>query len=607
MARPKPIYSLKGIFLNLLTDTGKTSFLIPTYQRGYKWTSLEGKGQVDILLKDLYNAFTSNSDRYYLQFLTLKSREHELEVIDGQQRLTTLTILLCVIEYLHESDNIDNYVYGKLKYQTRQNFIEKYIYNNVDQLLNSKDWNSFRDQNPEHDNQDVYFIYNAAWAIHDFITNTLSQKIDQFYKYISYNVNLIVNLLEEDLNSEKVFVNVNKGVKLNDEDLVKGLLITKLPLDHLSKNYRTTEVEINEWRTNLGRQWDDLSNWASQRSTLSFFRALPDDNRLEWLIRLTYQEIEHDESEHPMFDHLDHLYVHQRITAGEIFDNIRETKMMLNDWYSQPEMTNLLGYLLHANNSPKKERLWEELKKGKTKQAVVSSLKNMTRQLLPLNDKGEFNKDLNYEEHYKDIFNVFLILDIAKFLPLNGNSSMRYDFSRISSGDWSLEHIFPQNAKDLKSIDKLSKNDLQIIQELIHTERDNLKTEQTLTINPVLDLYDKIQNAKDECLIDDDEREPLAKLLSDNAPDLHRIGNLALLQKNINSGLSNHFFNEKRKILVKKISEGKFVPFHTYDVFSKLVLSNDSGLHTWSKQDILDHERYIHNQIDSIIEYLNKQ
>ncbi len=48
MAKLKSIYSLKGIFSNFLEDADKDGFLIPTYQRGYEWTSSEGKGQVDI-------------------------------------------------------------------------------------------------------------------------------------------------------------------------------------------------------------------------------------------------------------------------------------------------------------------------------------------------------------------------------------------------------------------------------------------------------------------------------------------------------------------------------------------------------------------------------
>ena len=73
----------------------------------------------------------------------------------------------------------------------------------------------------------------------------------------------------------------------------------------------------------------------------------------------------------------------------------------------------------------------------------------------------------------------------------------------------------------------------------------------------------------------------------------------------MNSSLSNYFFNEKRKIIVKKVSLGHFVPFHTYDIFSKLIIDSDSSLHVWSNSDIQKHQQYINAHIADIINYFN--
>jgi len=606
MAKPKSIYSLKGIFTLLLRDTLMTGFLIPTYQRGYKWVSDGKGGQVDILLKDIFEAYKAGKDRYYLQFLTLKCKDQRLEVIDGQQRLTTLTILLSVIYYVDNAPQEENYSSGKLNYQTRQNFVEKYIYNNVQQLLKAADWNEFRNQNEEHDNQDVYFIFKAAKAIHDFITIRLADDIRQFSDFLNNKVHLIVNLLDESLSSERLFINVNKGVKLKDEDLVKGMLITRVPLEFKNPKFRVTEVEINELRTNLGRQWDELSNWAFREDTMAFFKIKSNEDRLDWLIHLAYPEVENMESRYPMFDYLDSLNIQTNTSATDVFGNIRGTKMMLNDWQAEPEIANLLGFVLHALGSPKTLVLWRELKKFGTKQAVLNYLKKEAKKLLPLDRDGNFKNDLNYEEDYDRIFNVFLMMDITKFLPLGSKSSAPYNFGKIAFGDWTLEHIFPQNAKELKAIDKLSKEDLKIVQELIPKNQESLKSNLGIISDQMLTLYDKIKASVKECEITKEQREYLGQLLSTSAPDLHTVGNLALLERHINSGLSNHFFNEKRKILVKKISDGKFVPFHTYDVFSKLIVEAETGLHVWSKEDIQSHEVYITQKLKSVIQYLNR-
>jgi hypothetical protein len=606
MAKPKSIYPLKGIFTSLLRDTDKNNFLIPTYQRGYKWSSGTDESQVDVLLRDLFNAYEAKNGRYYLQFLTLKEKDDELEVIDGQQRLTTLSIIFCILFYRLGKNGPDNFVIDRLKYQTRQNFIEKFIYNNIKSLLDSSDWEAFTAKNPQHDNQDVFYIFKAVITIECFLDNNVTD-INGFREYISSEVYLIINLLDENLNSEKIFVNVNKGVNLNDEDLVKGLLITKLPLDLRNQKNRATEVEINEIRTNLGRQWDDLSNWAQREDIRVFFKS---ENmarsRLDWLIRFTFPEVTEDASGHPMFNHFDKLYSRRGSSAQNIFQSLRRTKMMLNDWFNEPEIGNLLGFLLSAKNGPRKESLLKEIGLMSTKTDMLGHLKSASLSLLPVNADLKL-RELNYEDNPTQLFNVFLILDIMKFLPIGTRKASVYDFTKIVREDWSLEHIFPQNAKDFKGIRHLSLADLEIMRELLDKDIENLKADTSEESIRLQAFHQKLLTATEGFILEDEDKVNLVSLLRSNASELHTIGNLALLERNMNSSLSNHYFNRKREILVKKISEGKFVPYHTYDVFSKLIISNTNGLQIWSKDDIIAHTAYINGQIKEITTYLTPQ
>ncbi len=94
----KPISELLGM-----------SFFIPSYQRGYRWT----EQQVTDLLDDIYSFATkkkeSEKEFYCLQPVIVKKRNttdsnsEEYEVIDGQQRLTTIRILFSYLinEYLN--------------------------------------------------------------------------------------------------------------------------------------------------------------------------------------------------------------------------------------------------------------------------------------------------------------------------------------------------------------------------------------------------------------------------------------------------------------------------------------------------------------------------
>jgi hypothetical protein len=86
---------------------------------------------------------------------------------------------------------------------------------------------------------------------------------------------------------------------------------------------------------------------------------------------------------------------------------------------------------------------------------------------------------------------------------------------------------------------------------------------------------------------------------------LNTIGNMALLDIKDNIANSNGMFDFKRLKIVQKISEGSFVPKHTYDVFSKLLSPDMSkDLITWNEKDINAHISYIEKKIKSIQEKL---
>lgn len=104
------IFNVKDIFKKYLNNKGKIAYNIPEYQRGYKWD----KDNVQILLDDFlkFHKVYSKSDNkeqfYCLQNITLCINTQNTDVfnvVDGQQRLTTLMILL---SYLQETDLVRN-------------------------------------------------------------------------------------------------------------------------------------------------------------------------------------------------------------------------------------------------------------------------------------------------------------------------------------------------------------------------------------------------------------------------------------------------------------------------------------------------------------------
>ena len=79
---------------DLFNDENKCKYIIPIYQRNYAW----GNDEISSLLQDIKNACEKNKEQdknYYIGSLVVYRRENgDFEVIDGQQRLTTLTLIM---------------------------------------------------------------------------------------------------------------------------------------------------------------------------------------------------------------------------------------------------------------------------------------------------------------------------------------------------------------------------------------------------------------------------------------------------------------------------------------------------------------------------------
>ena len=105
---------------NEIEDLKGLKFNVPSYQRGYRWTEHE----VTTLLEDLYTHSKQNRDyKYCLQPLIVKKvSDNTYDVVDGQQRLTTIFIFLKFMsaEFSSGRRRSNQYDYFELVYETRE-------------------------------------------------------------------------------------------------------------------------------------------------------------------------------------------------------------------------------------------------------------------------------------------------------------------------------------------------------------------------------------------------------------------------------------------------------------------------------------------------------
>jgi uncharacterized protein with ParB-like and HNH nuclease domain len=232
-------------------------FFVPSYQRGYRWS----KNQVTQLLDDIWgfaNKENKTSDEFYcLQPIVVRSRtENEWEVIDGQQRLTTVKI---IIKYL-----ADNHLKRPLReafkkeefsisYETRPES-ESFL-NNI-----KKDYSSI-------DFYHMWVAYKTTvdWFLHkdyndcDKFIRTLLAKEDKDnpVKVIWYEINDL-----DETDAIDVFTRLNIGkIPLTNSELIKALFLGTANPNNRSQVANSQQIKIAaEWDT-IEATLQDKSFW----------------------------------------------------------------------------------------------------------------------------------------------------------------------------------------------------------------------------------------------------------------------------------------------------------------------------------------------------------
>ena len=553
-------------------------FYIAPYQRGYKWSSATLNSPVQILMTDLIDAFAARPKEYYLQFITVTSSTHEgetvLEVIDGQQRLTTITLLFSVMNYRLKSEQ-KPFTENKLSYEVRENvsdFFNKFIYNNIGELI-SLDWQALISQHPGFDEQDINYLFNAAKKINELLPTA---DLQEFHDYVANKVMLIVNKVEKTISCERIFSNLNTNkVELTSAELIKGLLLTKSARENPDSAKVVPYREILDQRTAMGRQWDEIDNWCNMKAINSFFFNESKDPIHELLLLLAMNEgfkPVKNKDKYFLFN-----YFQSRIKKGEksarlYFAELKKLKLTLNDWYINPKIYNLMGFLFVAKTS----RFTLNSLIGKSnfsKKALEAELIREVRDII----STEIS-DLSYGDNDDEIHDLLLLLSVF-------GSDKKFDFYSFKNNEWSLEHIFPQNPK--KFSPELKQADISLINSIVGPKLDINNTDAS---SLKVQLASKLK--MESCTLTEEELSLLCNLLQ--SKKINGIGNMALLTKSDNSSNGNGMFDLKRINIANRVSNGRFVPKHTYDVFSKLISDKmNPDLTIWSEKDIDAHAKWI--------------
>ncbi len=248
-------------------------FSIPTYQRPYVW----GNEQIKKLLDDFLLTFNNSpNENYYVStFLTKENNKHA-ELIDGQQRFTTLWIIAFVMHKLNPHSTISNFLRKddrlRLGFEIRKE-VSDYLEHLLGDTIQLKKYDEVAINNYPY----LKNIANAIVFVEGYLKqlNFSDEYLKEFGKFIYYNVKLIKNTTPDNTDLNKLFSTINSaGIQLEQSDIVKANLLKCIDNKVLySKIWETCENMNNFFERNARISFPN-SDW--KRIKLDDFIAFDD-------------------------------------------------------------------------------------------------------------------------------------------------------------------------------------------------------------------------------------------------------------------------------------------------------------------------------------------
>ena len=250
----------KGILKKIFSE--EFWFIVPQYQRPYVWQ----EENIQELIDDLYYAFENKQNsEYFLGALVLKrTREKEFkeyEILDGQQRLTTLCMMMAVIRdlikkpqykytlsqmiYQEENELLKVPSRNRIKYNTRdkvKDFVKDYIIANGS--TRKRDLVNYH----EDTNISVSNMAKAISTMHTIFEN--KENLESFAVFLLNNVLFIYVSTDNTEDAFRLFTILNdRGIPLSNADILKSINIGEIgeeDLDEYSKHWEYLEEKYHK-------------------------------------------------------------------------------------------------------------------------------------------------------------------------------------------------------------------------------------------------------------------------------------------------------------------------------------------------------------------------
>ena len=553
-----------------LRDGGKR-FFIPDYQRGYRWSPL----QVKQLLEDIQE-FTQRrnpqpEEFYCLQPLVIKARPDagDFEVVDGQQRLTTLLLIM-----RHFNDRLAERfrpTLFRLDYKTRPS---------LDEFLDNPS------EGAANDNVDFYHLYHAIKIIEDWFAERDSE-VENIKGALLNQTKVIWFQLADSANPVEAFTRLNVGkIPLTNDELIRGLFLRRSNPD---------EKDATSLQLRIAYEWDQLEKSLQSDAFWYFLSNQPgkSENRIGFLFNLVARAVGLLPGAEGDTYGIFYTFNQRLKTPGTLpedeWQQIKQMYLLLEEWFEDRVLYHMVGFLVSQGMSIidirslsadcTKSAFVQQLRKEIFRRAIGEDMPDPPERSDVRESVANRLAELTYLSHRDKIRALLLLFNLATLLQ-NKRSNLRFQFDSFKSERWDIEHIRsvtddrPERHHERKSwlehsLRYLRSKDAEMkLQEDI---REFLKLSQVEATVQVFDpLYERVL----ECFHE-----------TNGGEAEHGISNLTLLDESTNRSYKNAVFAVKRQRLLDLDQSGIFVPLCTRNVFLKCYSPQVDNVMFWGESD----------------------
>ncbi|MDR0846297.1 MAG: DUF262 domain-containing HNH endonuclease family protein [Lactobacillales bacterium] len=374
-----------------------TDFLVPAYQRGYRWE----KKQVDDLLNDIWS-WGLNSEtkgKYSLQPIVLKKSDDEsfdYDLVDGQQRLTTIYL---IIKAAGKNPNFT------LNYETRDGSAD--FLRNISQNANGVS-----------ENIDYFYFTQTYKMALDFFEQS-DHDSERWLQYLNEAFFIVYNATQagDKRSSESVFTGLNAGkIPLTASELVKGLFLRKSNFDDLKMQNEIIEIST-EWDRIEKRLRDkNFWSWLGQKET--------DAPRIDFVLSVVAGNKDF------------YAYFNNELANGgddvkSLWLEIKKCFMTFEDWYDDLRIYHLIGFINKYSDSI--VDYYNHYIDDTLDLAVATGVQSLLEKF----------DDLSYENS-KDVEKTLFLFNVLTCIETKN----RFRFDSYILNKYDIEHISPHAGFD---------------------------------------------------------------------------------------------------------------------------------------------------------------